>query len=410
MKLGNERTPGQITLFNRLISDEHHRHYFNRLERIFLESPRLEELVEFVEKFLASLSNLVTLSIRIERIRDKDFRRLTQLILNSIFSIPTLVKLSIEMSTGLVLSHLSSNTMFHSLVYVNLSLSLVTDLLILIQRIPNVEHLFIRLSWWASGDQTIVKMLDTMRVNGNRTSFLNNLKKFRLIIDSIITFQFTHLEQILAQILNNQVTCSFSLILRNSTVRTDETMKLIDGQEWQRLLGLYPSLIQFDLFVQMTGDVKNEEKFKSFDSEYFQERKWFFAVLKYPMRSDITVFYSIPYRSKESFNMLINDDILSNDFPVNYTSILTIDQLNLTKCRSIFAFLWKHFPSLQQFSVNYIQTNSSVINSLTIPSLHTLKIGKEHHINLPNLLRLFPLIHTLSLSSFTINDQCRAFK
>jgi hypothetical protein len=414
MKLGNKRTPGQIKLFNTLMNDEHYRNYFNNIDKVLLESPRFEEFIEFVEKFLLSLSGLLTLSIKIDYIRDKDFQGLAQLIINSILSIPTLIKLklSIEMSSGLVLSRLSNTHMFHSLIYVDLNLSLVTDLLILIQRIPNVETLFICISWWTSGDQTIVKMLDQMRSNTNHQSFLNQLKKFRLTINSIITFQFEHLEQILYRIINTRITSSFSLILHNSLMINDQSIKLIDGQQWERLLGFYPLLIQFNLFIRISRSGQNEEdliKSNSFNSKYFQDKKWFFSYLKYSIKNDL-ILYSIPYRNKDLFDILINDDIILNQFPMNYTPNLSIDHKNNTEYQLTFDFILEHFPSLQELTLNHININSRAINSLDIPSLHTLKIEKEQNINLSNLFRLFPLINTLFLSYFNLDDQYTSLK
>ncbi|CAF4438311.1 unnamed protein product [Rotaria magnacalcarata] len=204
LKLGNVRTPGQIDLFNTLIHDQTYRGYFDNINKILIECPRLNELIIFVEKFLLSLSNLASLSIKIDQIRDEDFHKWTQLIVNSVLSISNLIKLEIEMPTGLVLSRVCNTTMFNSLIDLSLNLTLVTDLLILIQHTPNLEKLSIRIGWWTSGDRTLLKMLDEMRLNTDRISFLIHLKKFHLTIDSILTFQFEHLEQVLYRILNRQ--------------------------------------------------------------------------------------------------------------------------------------------------------------------------------------------------------------
>jgi hypothetical protein len=45
MKLGNKRTPGQIKLFNTLICDENYRDYFNNIDKILIESPRIDQLI-----------------------------------------------------------------------------------------------------------------------------------------------------------------------------------------------------------------------------------------------------------------------------------------------------------------------------------------------------------------------------
>ncbi|CAF4605703.1 unnamed protein product, partial [Rotaria magnacalcarata] len=113
-------------------------------------------------------------------IRDEDFHKWTQLIVNSVLSISNLIKLEIEMPTGLVLSRVCNTTMFNSLIDLSLNLTLVTDLLILIQHTPNLEKLSIRIGWWTSGDRTLLKMLDEMRLNTDRISFLIHLKKFHL--------------------------------------------------------------------------------------------------------------------------------------------------------------------------------------------------------------------------------------
>jgi hypothetical protein len=415
IKLGNKRTPGQIKLFNQLICNENYRDYFNKIDKILLESPRLDELIDFVNKYVLSLTNLLTFSIKIDNIRDEYFQELTKLIVNSIFSISTLVKLSIEMPSGLNLSRLSNTIMFYSLIHITLNLTLVTDLLILIQYIPNVENLSISIGWWASGDRTLRKTLDEMRLNKGRTIFLNNLKKFHLIINSILTFQFDDFEQVLFRILNNQTTYCFSFILQNSFIRNDELIKLIDGQQWEYLLSIYIRLIQFNLFIRMKEDCLtiDEEiiKINSFKTKYFREKKWFFSYFKYSSK-DKTIFYSIPYKNTELFDILIHNDKIFNNFSTNYTSILSIDQTDNKEYQlnQIRDFILKYFPSLQQLHLNHFNTNSSIINPLNIPSLHTLKIEKERNINLSNIIQLLPLINTLFISYFTINDRSKSLK
>ncbi|CAF1131862.1 unnamed protein product [Rotaria sordida] len=410
MKLGNARTPGQIELFNRLMNDKIYRNYFNYIDKILIESPRLNELINFVEKFLSSLSNLISLSITIDSIRDEDFQKWTQLIVHSVLSISTLIKLSIEMPTGLVLSRLSNTIMLNSLIDLTLNVTLVTDLLILIQRIPNVENLSIRIGWWTSGDRTLVKMLDEMRLNNNRKSFLNNLKSFHLTIDSILTFQFEHLEQVLYRILNSETTYSFCFILRHCLNHNSELTQFIDGQRWENLLSSYLLLNQFDLFIRITGCFSIEEenyKINSFKSKYFLEKKWFFSYFKYSLRDSI-IFYSIPYKNKELFDISINNHEIFKNFPINYTSNLLIDQTNNGSYQfnySTFYFMLKHFPSLQELRLIQFNMNFSIINPIHIPSLHTLKIEKERNVNLSKLLELLPLINTLFIPYFAIDDR-----
>jgi len=414
IKLGNKRTPGQIKLFNKLICDENYRDYFTKIDKILLESPGLDELIDFINKYVSSLTNLSTFSIKIDTIPDEKFQELTKLIINSILSISTLVKLSIEIPAGLVLARLSNTIMLNSLIHVTLNLTLVTDLLILIQHIPNVENLSIRIGWWASGDRSLRKTLDEMRLNKNRSTFLNKLKKFDLIINSILTFQFDDLEQVLFRILNNQTTYSFKFILQNSFDRNDELIKLIDGQQWENLLSLYSELIQFDLFIRMKEFLTIDEeiiKINSFKSNYFREKKWFFSYFKYTTK-DKTIFYSIPYKSNESFDILINNDKIFNNFSINNTSILSIDQTNTKEYQfnQIRDFILKYFPSLQQLHLNHFNINSSIINPVNISSLHTLKIEKERNINLSNIIQLFPLINTLFISYFTINNRNKSLE
>ncbi|CAF4688562.1 unnamed protein product, partial [Rotaria sp. Silwood2] len=361
--------------------DKIYRNYFNYLDKVLIESPRLNELINFVEKFLLSLTNLVSLSITIDYIRDEDFQKWTQLIVHSVLSISTLVKLSIEMPTGLVLSRLSDTIMFNSLIDVTLNVTLVTDLLILIQRIPNVESLSIRISWWTSGDRTLVKMLDEMSLNNDRKSFLNNLKSFHLTIDSILTFQFEHLEQVLYKILNNETTYSFTFILRHCLNGNNELTQLIDGQRWENVLKSYLSLNQFDLFIRITGCLSAKEetdKITSFKSKYFLQKKWFFSYFKYSLRDNI-IFYSVPYKNQELFDVSINNHEIFNDFPINYTSNLLIDQTNNEAYQfnnSTFYFVLKHFPSLQELRLIHFNMNFSIISPINISSLHTLKIEK----------------------------------
>jgi hypothetical protein len=416
IKLGNERTPGQIELFNKLIEKKIHRDNFNHIDKVLLQSPRLDELSDFVKNFLLSLSKLVTLSIKIDFIRDEDFQTLTQLIVHSILSISTLVKLSIEMPSGLVLSRLSNTIMLDSLIDVTLNLSLVTDLLILIQRIPNVENLSIRICWWTSGDRTLVKMLDKMRSDNNPTSFLNNLKKFHLTVDSIMTFQFEHLEQVLHRIMNNQTTYSFTFILRSCLNHNNGlTTQLIDGQQWENLLSLYKSLNEFNLFIRMSDSPQTEEQeynINSFKRKYFLEKKWFFSYFKYSSRN-ILMFYTIPYKNKELFDISTDNLEIFHKFPMNYASNILIDQTNTKNYQfdqSIIHLILNQFPSLKQLSLIHVDINPSLTNPVNIPSLHTLKIEKCRNIDVSKLLRLFPLINTLVLSYYTIYNGNQSFE
>ena len=243
-----------------------------------------------------------------------------------------------------------------------------------------------------------MKMLDAMPSNGNGQSLLNRLKTFRLIIHSILTFQFDHLVQILQRILNDQTSSSFSLILQNALARNDESMKLINGQQWQRLLQFYPRLMQLKLFIQISEWMDEKEEFmhlKSFDSTYFQQRNWTFAYWKYPIRKQMA-FYSIPYQNKNVLEIAINADTLSKNLPANNAKFLSIDQIDTSAYPLTFNYLEKSFPFLEELNINHIHSFSSVISSLNLPSLHTLKIAKLS-VHLPDLFRLFPSINTLSL-------------
>ncbi|CAF3108337.1 unnamed protein product [Rotaria socialis] len=410
LKLGNVRTPGQIDLFNTLIYDQTYRDYFDNINKIIIECPRLNELIIFVENFLLSLSNLASLSIKIDHIRDEDFHKWTQLIVNSVLSISNLVKLEIEMPTGLVLSRVCNTTMFNSLVDLSLSLTLVTDLLILIQHTPNLEKLSIRIGWWTSGDRTLLKMLDEMRLNTDRISFLIHLKKFHLTIDSILTFQFEHLEQVLYRILNNEITDSFSFIIQNCLNHNSELTQLIDGQRWESLLSAYSSLNQFNLFIRITGCLQaNEEIYNinSFKSKYFLKKQWSFSYFKYAPKENI-IFYSIPYKSKELFDISINNHEIFNSFPINYASNLLIDQTKNENYRfneSTFDIILKKFPSLQELRLIHFKSDLSIINPISIPLLHTLKVEKEQNVNLSKLLELLPLTNTLFISFLSIYDR-----
>ena len=335
-----------------------------------------------------------------------------KLIINSVLSIPNLIKLYIDMrNVGLVLSRLPNTTMFNSLTDLTLSVSLLTDLLILIQRTPNIKNLSIRISWWTSGDRTLVKMLDEMRVNNLQTSFLNYLKKFHLTIDSILSFEFIHLEQILHKILNRPTTSNFTFILRNCLNNNSELTQLIDGQQWQNLLVGYTALNKFDLFIRMSGSFKNDEeqiKINSFKSKYFIEKKWFFSFFKYSLRDNI-LFYSIPYKNNELFDISLKTDEIFHQFPTNYARNLLIEQTNNNPYEFNPSILY-HFPSLQELNLVHLNINSSIINPINIPSLHTLKIDKERSINLSNLLQLLPLINTLFISFYTIDIRDRSFR
>ena len=396
IKLGNKRTPGQIQLLNEIIQNEDYRHYWKHIDRVLLQSPRLDELIEFVKKYLLSLSNLKVLVIQMDHIDDRNFPKLTDLIINSVFSIRTLIKLSIELPSGLVLSRLSPDIAFDSLVYLNVNLSLITDLLILIQRIPNIENLTVCLSWWTSGDRTFIKMLQEMPSNTTHPSFLPRLRKFRLIINSIITFQYEHLEQILYRILHNQTTLSFSLILRHALALNTESNKLINGQQWQRIFQLYPILIQFELFVRISELMPDEDEFtqlNSFNSEYFQRKNWRFAYWRNFSQKQM-ILYSIPHKTKEFLEISNNTGTLLQTFPMNYAKSLSIDRIDTAAYPPTFDFLMKNFPFLEELHIN---TVPFAMTSMDLPSLHTLKILKDSHVYLPSLSRLFPSINTLSL-------------
>jgi hypothetical protein len=405
IKLGNKRTPGQIKLFNTLMSDENNRNYLINIDTVLIEYPQLDEFNDFVRNILLSLPRLITLEIKVHHIRDEYFQKWTQLIVNSILSIPNLIKLSIEMPTGLVLSRLSNTIMFNSLIDLTLNLSLVTDLLILVQRIPNIKNLSVRIGWWTSGDRTLVKMLDEMRTNNPQTSVLNHLEKFYLTIDSILTFQFEHLEQVLYRILNRQITTDFSFVLRNCLNHNSELTQLIDGVKWENVLSGCVVLNKFDLFIRISGCLSIDEEQgtrNSFKSKYFLKKKWSFSYFKYSVRGNI-LFYSIPYKNHELFDILLNNDQIFNHFPINYASKLLIEQTNHDQYEYNPSILY-HFPSLQQLNLIHFNINSSAINPINLSSLHTLKIDKERNINLSNLLQLLPLINTLLLSYYTIDN------
>lgn len=396
MKLSNKRTPGQIKLFNTLLSDKKFHNYFKNIETILLDSPRLDEFINFVNQFLVTASKLKTFSIQFDYIRDEQFPNLRKLILDSIFSMQNLTKLSIEIPSGLDLSRLSNTTVFNSLTYLNLSLAIVIDILILIQHIPNVEHLLIRIGWWTSGDQTFAKMLNAMHLKSNHNSYLFKLKRFHLTISSIITFQFQHLEQVLSLILNNQLTKNFTFILQNCSNRNDE---LIDGQRWEKFLSKYPLLKQFHLFIHINGSVD----INTFQSKFFRDKKWLFSSCKSSTKDHI-ILYSILYKHKESFNILINDSEEFKNYPVNYISYLSMDyQSN----QFIFDFLPKYFPFIEDIDLHNIEINSSLINPINIPSLHTLRIGKQRNNNLCHLFQLFPLINTLFIPYYPTYDQTK---
>lgn len=396
IKLGNKRTPGQIQLFNEFIHNEDSRHYWQNIERVFLQSPRLDELIEFVKEYLLSLSNVKVLVLQIDHIDDRSYPKLTELILNSIFSIRTLIKLSMEWTSGLVLSRLSPHITFQSLIYLNVNLSLITDLLILIQRIPNVETLNVCISWWTSGDRTFVKMLKEMPSDTNHPSFLPRLRKFRLTINSILTFEYEHFEQILYRILHDQTTLSFSLILRHALTLNDDSKKLINGQQWQRILQLYPMLIRLELFIRIGEFLSSEEEFNrinSFNSNFFQQKNWTFAFWRNFTQKQM-ILYSFPYKTKEYLDISINTGTLLQYSPMNSTKYLSIDRIDLTTYPFTLEFLMKYFPFLEELHLNSINL---IPSSMDLPSLHTLKILKDSSVHLPSLLRCFPSINTLSL-------------
>ena len=415
IKIGNTQTPGQIELFNNLVHDKKYRNYFDNINEVLIESPRLNELQSFVESFLLSLTKLGSLSISIDYILDEHFHQWKQLIIDSIFSVSTLVKLSIEMPSGLVLSRLSNTAMLDSLVDVTLSVTLVTDLLILIKRIPNVKYLSIRIVWWTSGDGTLIKMLHEIRSNDNQISFLNSLQSFHLAIDSTITLEFEHLEQVLGRILNSRTTSSFTFILRNCSNHTNELAQLIDGQRWERLLSLYSSLTKFGLFVRITGCLQIEEeesKLNTFKSKYFQEKNWTFSYFKHSPRDNI-IFYSVPYNNKELFDMSISDYRIFDNFPINYALNLLVDQTNNPKyqfSQSTFQFILNYFPSVRKLHLVHFNINPSIIKPINIPSLHTLSIQKWLSIDLPYIMELLPLINTLIISYRTIYDRNKSLE
>ncbi|UJR25239.1 hypothetical protein I4U23_006591 [Adineta vaga] len=418
LKLGNRRTPGQIRLFNQIINNTlvNQHKYFTTVEKFFLEDPRLEEFIDFIDNYLKLLPKLTTLSIKIDSLHDTDFPKWTNLVLHSILPISSLNKLSITIPAGLGLSRLSETHMFNSLIDLNLNVSTVTDLLILIKRIPNVENLSIRVIWWTSGDRTLVRILDEMRSDQTRTSLLTKLKQFSLTVDSIMTFQYEHLDQILYRVLNNHVTSSFTFSLRNCMKsNADSTIQLLDGQAWEKLLSPYSSLNEFHLFIRISDSSNSEEEqyySKSFQRKYFLEKQWFFSYLKHA-RKNFSLLYSTPNKILELFDISLNTPEKFHHFPINYSLNLLIDETD-TKYYlsngSLFSFLLNQFPSLQELTLTDIDLNTLIINPINIPSLHTLKIEKTPQIILHNLLEVFPLINTLFISYCPIHDQNQSFE
>lgn len=416
MKLGNVRTPGQIKLFNSLINNHSYHDCFKNVNKIVIESVRFNEFTDFVVNFLLSLSNLTSLSITAGRIPDKEHPQWTRLCVHSVLSISTLTKLSIELPSGITLSSLSQTIMLNSLKDVTLNLKLVTDLLILIKHIPNIENLSIGITWWASGDHKLVKMFEEISSNSDRVSLLSRLKSFHLTVDSVLLFQFEHLEQLLRVILNNETTNTFSFIVRNCFTHNTELTEFINGKRWENLLSTYSSLNEFNLFIRITGSFGIEEEIyqlNSFKSKYFLMKQWFFSYFKYSVGGNI-IFYSIPYKNKELFDISIPDCEIFNNFPINYATSLLIDQTkNETYefSQSDIHFILNHFPSLQEIRLYHINIDLSIINPINhISSLKILIIEKEWDINLPKLMELLPLTNTLFLPFFSIYGQNKSLE
>ena len=406
IKLGNERTPGQLELFNDLLSNQQYRHYFHQVTHVLLESARLEELTVFVEQYLLTLPQLETFILRVHHIRDEQFQEWTRLIVNSILSISRLRKLSIDMSCGLVLARLPDTTMLNSLVDVRLNLTMITDLLILLPHIPHVELLFIRIGWWASADQTLVKMLDpTSTSPGNAMSVLPRLRKFHLTIDSVLSFLLDHLGRVLRRIINEHTTSDFSFTLRYCLNKEAQLLQLINGKTWENLLSDFASLKAFHLFICMSDvasvDTDND-CLDSFKTGFFFQRHWFFSCLKRSTTRDQLLLYSIPYRRRELFDIIIHEDGFSEPLPMNFTSVLSIGQTSNVRDPSTFQWILNHFPALEELRLSQFRLDCSRIGPLALPSLHRLKIEKGGDENLFDLLRLLPLINSLSLPYATV--------
>ncbi|CAF1049191.1 unnamed protein product [Adineta ricciae] len=410
LKLGDRRTPGQIELFNRMITSNT-RDYITDIDRVFVEAPCLKDFSHFIDDYLTTLPRLRILSIETETLCDSDFPKWTKVILNSIFPIPSLTKLSIRTPVGPSLSRLSDTLMLYSLTHLTLHVSAVTDLVILIKRTPNLEQLSIRMGWWTSGDRTLVKILDEMRSDHSRTSFLPKLRRFSLTIDSIISFQHEHLQQVLFRILNEHVTSSFSFILR-SCIKNDKdsTVQLLDGRLWQQLLSPYSHLRKFYLFIRISDSNnadQQEDYSKTFQSSFFREKKWFFSYLK-PSRQNDNILYSIANKTIELFHISLNPPEKFHHFPMNYASHLAIDQTETqyhTLDQSNFYHVLNQFPFLQELTLTDVKLDALPILPINILSLYSLKIEKTQWI-LPQLLfSIFPLINTLSISFPVFDDQ-----
>ena len=411
VKLGNRKTPGQIELFNALVNDTRYRGYFTRVEQVTIESPRLEEFIIFVEAFLLTLPSLKTLCIQVDDLRDEQFQKWTQVIVNFILSMSKLEKLSIAIPTGLVLARLSSSTRLDRLVDVTLNVTLITDLLILIRSIPNVERLAIRIGWWASADRTLGKMFDEMPPNRNdATPYLPALKRFRLTIESILTFHFEHFDALLRRIMNSKTTLSFSFTLTNSLHHNNELSQLMNGHQWENLLSVYSSLTRFNLFMHIRSPLgADDEQFTitSFQTDYFLARHWRFSYFKYATQNSI-IFHSTPHRTEASFDISIGNDDVLRSLPRNYTPYLNIDQTSHEHYQfnaSTFARALQPFRALRELRLTRFNMDYSTVLPVHMPRLHALTIDKERNSNLSGLLQTLPLINTLSLSYAAISNR-----
>ena len=403
IKLGDRRTPGQIELFNKLISSPTTFENYKHVENVVFQSIKIDELNDFINEYLLKLSNLVSLSIEIDYISDKDYPILAKLIINLFNNLTNLIKLSIEIPSGLSCSSLSSSSQiqFSSLIYLKINIKIPSDLLILIQCIPNIEHLIVAIFWWSSQDQRTVKILKDIQLNSAQTTLLSKLHKFSLSINSIISFHFEEFQQILALILSPSTTISFKFCISNDFKPNDSLSNLINGQQWENFLKLYNVLNNFQLSFRLMNET-DTFPIESFQSKFFQMKNWFFSYLKFPFKNT-SIFYSIPYKFK-SFDIPVDKEILTNSLPLNYASTLLIYSLN-DQTIDFNDFISKYFPFVEKLLLDQLDFKEINANPLNQSSLQTVQIKNAPHIHLRNIYHLFPLINTLCISCFSIIDE-----
>lgn len=403
IKLGNRNTPGQVHLFNTLLSDKFYSLYLHKIDRVTVESARIDELIFLVEKFISKLSELDSFTLKIYSIGDEQIPVWSSFVINSILSKLSMRQLWIDLPKSLELSRLTNETQLKCLVDLRLNISIVADLLILIPHIPNMKNLRIRISWWTSGDQLLKKILDEVNADGLKKNLkLEHMEKFHLIIGSILNFNFNQFEKVLRRVINQQRIETFRFTVRNCLNFNHEISSLTHGEKWKNILSNYTSLKNFHLYIRTNDGAVNGRDIMildSFRTSFFLKNRWFFCCSKYS-NPQYFVLYSSQSKHEEPFLIKIGKDFSAASLSTFRASTITIDQMNCGRDfvdYSVFEQILRKFSTAKELRIVGLQMNFPLIITRIHSEVERLKIEREKNSNSLDLLGLLPSINTLSI-------------